>query len=191
MLTYIARAVGIPARQVGAPCFNSGDFAGLAVQNPRVKLCWQGGDGITSGGPFLWNHNWVEYWDDVSNQWVFINVPPQNSIPNQGLCNTFSYTTGCDYTPKDGCQGSLTGPALASRDHEIFSVTWHNIGEGENFDGGPIVNVKDFRLSSGEFASPLVWSPFLESPLGQPMKDFLRVVNRTEFYRCKAPPGTQ
>ena len=96
LLTYVARAVGIPARQVGTPCWNSGPFAGLATANANVSQCWHGGDATTSGGLFLYNHNWVEYWSDTKQDWVFINVPTQNSIPDQGLCS-FSSSTGCDY----------------------------------------------------------------------------------------------
>jgi hypothetical protein len=47
MITYIARSVGIPARQVGTPCWNGGDFAGLATSNSRVQECWAGGNGQT------------------------------------------------------------------------------------------------------------------------------------------------
>jgi hypothetical protein len=45
LLTYILRAVGIPARQVGTPCWNSVfqgiDYRSLATQNPNVSSCWQ------------------------------------------------------------------------------------------------------------------------------------------------------
>ena len=47
MFTYIARSVGIPARQVGTPCWNQVtegvDYRGLAAGNPNVSLCWRGG----------------------------------------------------------------------------------------------------------------------------------------------------
>ena len=64
-LTYVARSVGIPARQAGTPCWNSVysgvDFRGLATANPNVSLCWQGGSTARGhGGGFLNNHNWVE-----------------------------------------------------------------------------------------------------------------------------------
>ena len=38
---YAARAIGIPARVAGAPCWNNGDFAGLASNNSKVIQCWQ------------------------------------------------------------------------------------------------------------------------------------------------------
>lgn len=57
-------------------------------------------------------------------------------------------------------------------------------GEYPGLDGGPVVDVKDLRLSNGEAVSPLVWSPYLTSPLGEPLRNTgLRVVNRTHF--CK------
>ena len=61
---------------------NGGDFAGLVGDNPNVTACWAGGDGQTQGGGYLWNHNWVEFWDDVEGDWAFINVPPSSSVPN-------------------------------------------------------------------------------------------------------------
>lgn len=200
LVSYMARAVGIPARQVGTPCWNSayGDFnsRGLAKDNPNVTICWHGGLGSKSGkvgGNFLNNHNWVEYWDDVTNKWVFQNVPPGSSKPDDGLCK-FNEETGCDYDPQSGCSKITGGPGAASRDHEIFAVTWsdpHNNNDGEfkiDVDGGPVIDVHDLKLSSGESVSPLVWSPRLTSPTGVALKDIgLRVVNRTEFYRCKKP----
>jgi hypothetical protein len=42
LLTFVARAVGIPARVAGTPCWNSGPFAGLATENPNVTQCWHG-----------------------------------------------------------------------------------------------------------------------------------------------------
>ena len=55
-------------------------------------------------------------------------------------------------------------------------------------EGGPVLSVAGKTLTDGKTPlTPLVWAPRLTSPLGQPMKDVgLRVVNRTEFYRCKA-----
>ncbi len=76
IVTYMAKAVGIPARQVGTPCWNqaygSMDYSGLAIDNPNVSICWNGGIGSpdhTVGGIYLNNHNWVEYWDTDSNKW--------------------------------------------------------------------------------------------------------------------------
>ena len=86
LITYAARAVGIPARQAGTPCWNSGVFAGLATKNPNVSQCWAGGNSSYTGGVFLTHHHWVEYWNDATNQWVWVNVPPQNDQPNGGLC---------------------------------------------------------------------------------------------------------
>ena len=57
-LSYMARAVGIPARVASAPCWNGGDFKGLAVDNPNVTTCWHGGPKNTPGGAYLYNHNW-------------------------------------------------------------------------------------------------------------------------------------
>jgi transglutaminase-like putative cysteine protease len=75
-ITYMARAVGIPARQVGTPCWNQPlggiDYSGLARDNPNVSLCWHGGIGSPDGsvgGNYLNNHNWVEYWDSQQATW--------------------------------------------------------------------------------------------------------------------------
>ena len=78
------------------------------------------------------------------------------------------------------------------RDHEIFAITWSDPHEEEDdassIDGGPVLDVKDLKLSNGESVSPLVWSPKLSSPLGTALKNIgLRVVNRTDFYRCREP----
>ena len=79
------------------------------------------------------------------------------------------------------------------QDHEIFAITWSKPGEEEEEmvavdEGGPVLSVAGKTLTDGKTPlTPLVWAPRLTSPLGQPMKDVgLRVVNRTEFYRCKA-----
>ena len=77
------------------------------------------------------------------------------------------------------------------RDHEIFAITWSKPEDelalvGGPVEGGAILDVKDLRLSDGEPGSPLVWSPLLSSPLGEPLRNVgLRVVNRTTAYRCK------
>ena len=71
-----------------------------------------------------------------------------------------------------------------------FAVaTWSSPGESTSeIDGGTVVDVKDLRLTSGEAVSPLVWSPSLASVAGEALKDDgLRVVNRSDFYRCKEP----
>lgn len=53
--------------------------------------------------------------------------------------------------------------------------------------GGEIIDVGTLRLSSGESVSTLVWSPSLTSPAGDILKTSIRVVNRTDVYRCHAP----
>ena len=189
----MARSVGIPARQAGTPCWNSQfmgrDFRGLAINNKNVSLCWNAGINSKTGkvgGEFLNNHNWVEYWDDKSNEWVFQNVPPTTASPDTQLCS-YNKTTGCDYNPSTGCKAITGGPGAAARDHEIFAVTW-SLATDMGTDGGEVIDVKDLKLSSGESVSPLVWSPKLTSPTGIALKNVgLRVVNRTDFYRCKEP----
>eukprot|EP00750_Incisomonas_marina_P027159 INCI6147.2.p1 GENE.INCI6147.2~~INCI6147.2.p1 ORF type:complete len:285 (-),score=32.61 INCI6147.2:23-877(-) len=59
-VTYMAKALGIPARQVGTPCWNQPlggvDYRGLARDNPNVTICWHGGIGSpdgTIGGNYL------------------------------------------------------------------------------------------------------------------------------------------
>ena len=64
-VTYVARSVGLPARQAGTPCWNSEysgvDFRGLSHSNKNVSLCWHGGSSERGhGGGFLNNHNWAE-----------------------------------------------------------------------------------------------------------------------------------
>ena len=197
-VTYVARSVGIPARQVGTPCWNAPlggvDYRGLAKDNPNVSVCWHGGIGSKNGGVggnFLNNHNWVEYWDDENSKWVFQNVPPQRSKPDSDSLCHYNESTGCNYDPKYGCSKVAGGPAAAMRDHEIFAITWsdpHGSDTESSIDGGAVIDVKDLKLSSGESVSPLVWSPRLSSPLGVPLKNVgLRIVNRTDFYRCKEP----
>ena len=208
LLAYAARAVGVPARQCGTPCWNDAyggvDFSGLAKDNPNVSVCWHGGaTGATpasnthaTGGFFLNNHNWVEYWDDVANDWVFINVPPATSVPDAGgpdNCNGATAASlaahGCGWSAAKGCSAVSGGPGAAMRDHEIFAYTWsdpHDGNTGAAPDGGAVLDVEGLVLSSGESVSPLVWSPRLASPVGAALKnDGLRVVNRTDFYRCR------
>ena len=132
----------------------------------------------------------VEFWDDVEGDWAFINVPPSSSVPNSGLCSSYSKAHGCDYdneTQACPAPGS-SNPGTASQDHEIFAITWSFPDEHDDpsFDGGEVIDVADLTLSDGTPVSPMVWAPKLASPLGQPLKNVgLRVVNRTESYRCK------
>jgi len=179
LLTYVARSVGIPTRQVGTPCWNLPPFKGLSTNNPNVTECWHGGNSTSVGGNYLFNHNWIEYWDDVTGDWVYMNVPP-TSDPDTSLCSNFSKQFGC-------CSGDNL--AFASKDHEIFSMTWHFPFEASpTIDGGAIIDVKGLKLTNGQSVSPLVWSPYLTNPIGQPLKDIgLRVVNRTDYYRCRDP----
>jgi transglutaminase-like putative cysteine protease len=183
MLTYVARSVGIPARQVGTPCWNSGEFSGLAVDNPNVTQCWAAGNGSVFGGAYLNNHNWVEYFDTNTQDWVFINVPPGTSTPNAGLCS-WSAEHGCDWTPTTGCADVTGGAGAAGRDHEILATTWAHPSDQVN-NGGEVVDAQAMQLSNGMSMSPLVWSPRLKAPMGRLQKDVgLRFVNRTAFYRC-------
>lgn len=188
LLTSILKAVGIPARQAGTPCWDGGDFAGLAMANRNVTLCWHGGDGQTVGGGWLYNHNWVEFWDDQLHDWVFINVPPQTKDANTGLCS-FSSEHGCDWDEGTGCAQvwGHGGPGAASQDHDIFAASWSWPGElSPELDGGTVIDSAQLTLSDGTPVSPLVWAPGLTSPLGQPLKDSgLRFVNRTAHYRCR------
>jgi hypothetical protein len=214
MVTYVARAVGIAARQAGTPCWNSVyqgvDYRGLADANPNVSVCWSGGSDATGyGGDFLNNHNWVEYYlpsqaaasgGAEEEGWVFVNVPPATKQPDAGLC-AYADGHGCDYNASAAagheCDGVSGGPGAAMRDHEIYAITWSDpddmTDEVESpprgptgAEGGPVLDVAGLRLTDGTPASPLVWSPRLASPMGLPLRDVgLRVVNRTEFYRCR------
>lgn len=180
-LVSTLKAVGVPAREVGSPCWNTGEFAGLATANPNVSLCWNAGPSSGPfGGKFLNNHNWVEYWDNEAGAWHFLDVATSSSAESTWFCGTFSPASGCDCSTSGG---------KAARDHEILAPTWMMAGEDSAYDGGVVVDVsRDLRLSTGEAVSPLVWSPRLTSALGTPLKDVgLRVVNRTSFYRCKTP----
>eukprot|EP01051_Picozoa_sp_SAG22_P014786 SAG22_NODE_1843_length_3455_cov_2.608760_7_plen_158_part_01 len=42
----------------------------LSLVSVCLSQCWHGGIGNTTGGKFLNNHNWLEFWDDVAGQWV-------------------------------------------------------------------------------------------------------------------------
>ena len=120
---YAARAVGIPARVVGAPCWNGGEFAGLARDNQNVSKCWHGGVGNTTGGGFLDNHNWLEFWDDVEKRWVTSN-DPGTGVGN--MCGgDVGSPHGCGWNNVSGCSGAHHLSA-AMRDHEIISVTWEH-----------------------------------------------------------------
>jgi len=180
-LSSALRAVGVPAREVGSPCWNTGIFTGLAESNINVSLCWQGGvSGGPVGGKYLNNHNWVEYWDNAVHTWRFLDVATSSSSETTWFCGKF----------QDGCS-CTSNAGLAMQDHEILAPTWSAVGDDPDVHGGPILDVaKDLVLSSGEAVSPLVWSPRLTSPLGIPMKNVgLRVVNRTTFYRCRKLPN--
>ena len=74
-----------------------------------------------NGGRYLFNHNWLEFYDDVNKTWVFVNVP-DTPTPNTGLCS-FNRTTGCNYDTKggSGCSNVNSGPGNAGQDHEIFA----------------------------------------------------------------------
>ena len=115
LVSYIARAVGIPARQAGTPCWNSVfegvDFRGRASSNGNVSLCWHGGSAKRGhGGGFLNNHNWAEIY--VNGEWAFVNVPPGNKEPDTGLCGAhFTSAQGCDFDP------------TAPKGHECAKIT--------------------------------------------------------------------
>ena len=169
MVVYLARSVGVPARQVGTPCWDGGDFRGPASENANVTKCWAGGDGATQGGSWLYNHNWVEFWDDAAASWAFLNVPPQTSAPDEGLSgcaaadfpahgcgwNGTAATAGASaahgsgggggYTGDDeGCAAALAkgaAPASASVDHEILAATW-TLASDDEMDVGMEVDLE-------------------------------------------------
>ena len=60
-------------------------------------------------------------------------------------------------------------------------------GMGAVDEGGPVLSPAGRFLTDGHTPlTPLVWAPSLASPLGTPLRGVgLRLVNRTEFYRCK------
>eukprot|EP00971_Amphidinium_carterae_P238486 4734392-Amphidinium_carterae.1 len=158
-LVSALRAVGVPARSVGSPCWNTGDFAGLAIDNRNVSLCWQGGKvGGPYGGTYLNNHNWVEYWDNEANSWRFLDVATSSSAEKTWFCGT--YTDGCACSSNAG---------KASQDHDILAMTWGMPGESSpEVDGGSVLDVEvELHLTTGERVSPLVWSPKLTSPSGK------------------------
>lgn len=172
------KAVGVPARETGSPCWNTGEFSGLAHINPNVTTCWHGGPGGGPlGGKSLNNHDWVEYWDNTDSSWHFVDAASSSSSEDTWFCGR--------YLKDQGCQCSSNAGA-SMQDHDILSVTWSPVGDDPVLNGGIVIDVAEsLRLSTGEAVSPLVWSPNLRSPLGKPLKDVgLRVVNRTAFYRC-------
>lgn len=191
MVTYVARSVGIPARQSGTPCWNSVfegvDFRGRAVDNGNVSLCWHAGlnskTGVDKGGinGFLNNHNWAEIWQS-DGSWAWHNVPPTKKTPNSpSLCPSWTKEHGCGWTKEHGCSKVTGGPGAAMQDHEIFAVTWSATGSDPSVEGGTVVNADAFPWS------PLVWAPGHVAPNGNIMykNGALRLVNRTEHYRCK------
>ena len=212
-VTYVARSVGLPARQAGTPCWNSvysgTNFTGLAKDNPNVSLCWQGGSAEAGhGGGYLNNHNWAEIYlpgdsptPPIREAWAFVNVPPGSKEPDAGLCGdykTFSGTRGCGFdasqAPSHECDHVTGGPGAAMEDHEIFAVTWSKPKDAGGHEGGEVLDVAGLFLTDQTTPlTPLVWAPRLASPLGKPLKDVgMRVVNRTGWYRCKpggSPPG--
>jgi hypothetical protein len=117
-----------------------------------------------------------------------VNVPPQSKTPGTGLCGAepFDPARGCGYDARakrgHECDGVAGGAGAAMQDHEILSVTW-SLPQ----DDPEVLDVAGRLLTDGRTAlTPLVWSPVLASPLGQPLRNVgLRVVNRTLFYRCK------
>ena len=54
----------------------------------------RGGVGNTTGGSFLDNHNWVEYWDDVEEKWETAN-DPGTSVSH--LCDGVGGPHGCGW----------------------------------------------------------------------------------------------
>merc|ERR1712224_960724 len=150
--TFLASAlksVGVPARQVGSPCWNTVEFAGLAVDNPNVSFCWNGGPPSGPfGGKYLNNHNWVEYWDNEVHDWRFVDVATSSSSEDTWFCSGYSQEQGCACSSNAG---------KAARDHDILAATWTDVGVSADLDGGPVLDVaRDLRLSSGEAVSPLV-----------------------------------
>jgi hypothetical protein len=190
MLTYIARSVGIPARQAGTPCWNSIfegiDYRGRASDNSNVTMCWHAGlnsGNVNKGGinSYLNNHNWAEIWQN-DGSWAWHNVPPTSKVPNSpSLCPEWSKEHGCGWDKVTGCSKVTGGPGAAMEDHEIFSVTWSDVGSDSNVEGGEVVDAATFRWS------PLVWAPGHVAPNGDVMfkNGGLRLVNRTNVYRCK------
>jgi hypothetical protein len=190
MVSYVARSVGIPARQSGTPCWNSVfegvDFRGRAADNANVTMCWHAGlnskGSVDKGGinSFLNNHNWAEIWQS-DGSWAFHNVPPGSKAPNSPSLCDWTEGHGCGWSEDHGCSKVMGGPGAAMQDHEIFAVTWSDVGGDASVHGGPIVDAADFPWS------PLVWAPGHVSPNGERMfkTGGLRLVNRTEHYRCK------
>ena len=70
---------------------------------------------------------------------------------------------------------------MAMKDHEIFSVTWSDVGSDPMVEGGEVVDAAGFQWS------PLVQAPGHVAPNGDVMfkSGGLRMLNKTEHYRCK------
>ncbi|CAE7368511.1 unnamed protein product [Symbiodinium microadriaticum] len=123
-LSSALRAVGVPAREVGSPCWNTGIFTGLAESNANVSLCWQGGvSGGPVGGTYLNNHNWVEYWDNTAHTWRFLDVATSSSSETTWFCGKFQ--DGCSCTSNAGLAMQIIlcklYMALASRPFQPYS----------------------------------------------------------------------
>ena len=69
-----------------------------------------------------------------------------------------------------------------------LQVTWASDGDVDAAwdEKDQIIDAASLKLSDGTDASPLVWANQLRNALGQPLKSTgLRIINRTETYRCK------
>ena len=108
-------------------------------------------------------------------------LPPGSKAPNSPSLCDWTEGHGCGWSEDHGCSKVMGGPGAAMQDHEIFAVTWSDVGGDASVHGGPIVDAADFPWS------PLVWAPGHVSPNGERMfkTGGLRLVNRTEHYRCK------
>lgn len=102
-------------------------------------------------------------------------------VPTVPVCAITSKDMVVGVTAKDGCSKVTGGPGMAMKDHEIFSVTWSDVGSDPMVEGGEVVDAAGFQWS------PLVWAPGHVAPNGDVMfkSGGLRMVNRTEHYRCK------
>ena len=78
------------------------------------------------------------------------------------------------------------GPGAASQDHEILSISWRLAEDPVEFEGGPSFDARDYELTDGSRVGPLVWSPRFSSPSGKLLaRSGMRLINRTDYYRCK------
>ena len=71
----------------------------------------RGGVGNTTGGSFLDNHNWVEYWDDVEEKWETAN-DPGTSVSH--LCDGVGGPHGCGWCA-NSCLHSLAACCFCVR----------------------------------------------------------------------------